>query len=180
MLFRRSVLFAITAAALLTAAPTAHASVSIALSLDELARASTTVARVTPLEHVSRWEEGRIVTYTRVRVDDVIAGAPARDAEMRIRTLGGVVDGVAQYVEGEPRLARGAPSIVFVAARGEHVLVTGRAQGQLAIAGETVRPLHVGVLVLRAPCRLPSALAGKHVTEARAEIVRTWEAVHAR
>src|SRR4051812_26591915 len=80
----------------------AQASVAIAASLEDLARASSVIAKVTPLERMSAWENGRIVTTTRVRVDDVVAGAVAGNArELRVRTLGGRVDKIGQLVEGE-------------------------------------------------------------------------------
>ena len=80
----------------------ASASVAIAASLEDLARASTVIARVTPVERTSAWEDGRIVTTTRVRVDEVVAGSVAGSTrELRVRTLGGRVDTIGQIVEGE-------------------------------------------------------------------------------
>lgn len=186
MLLRRSVLLFFTAAlASTTLAPRADASVSVALSLDDLARSSAMVARVTAVDRSSRWEDGRIVTYTRVRIDDPVAGAAMRGSELSVRTLGGIVDGVGQAVEGEARLATGASSLLFLTEREGHTVVTGRAQGQLAIVRradgrEVVRTVPAGALVVRAPSRLPAALEGRDASDARAEIVRAWEATHAR
>lgn len=183
MLLRRSLL--LFAFAAVVSSTTAAASVSVALSLDDLARTSTTVARVTPLDLSSRWEDGRIVTYVRVRVDDAIAGSAVPGSELRVRTLGGIVDGVGQAVEGEARFTAGKPSMVFLTERGGQTVVSGRAQGQLAIVRgadgrEIVRAVPSGTLVVRTPGRLPAALEGRDASDARAVIVRAWEATHAR
>jgi hypothetical protein len=184
MMIRPSVLLLLVAALFTVAKPT-HASVSVALSLDDLARSSTSVARVSPLDGTSRWEGSRIVTYTRVRVDDPIGGSTERGAIVRVRTLGGVVDGVGQSVQGEARLRPGTSSIVFLGARGDHAVVVGRAQGQLSIARaaegrEIVRTVPVGALVVRTARALPSVLDGRSVEDARAEIARAWRSTDAR
>jgi hypothetical protein len=175
----------------------AHASVAVAVSLDDLARASGVIARVTALERESRWEDGRIVTYSRARVDDVIAGAmPGGAREVRIRTLGGRVGDIGQTVEGEAMLAPSETSIVFLASRSAaritDLVVVGRAQGQLLVrrdvhGREVVRLGTLGELVAR-PVRPPLRPNGRPVTEldgaAVATVVvdvkRAWEVSHAR
>src|SRR5690349_24938231 len=71
----------------------AEASVSVLMSLDEILTASTAVVVGTAGEQRSQWEEvsggRRIVTYTKIKVDKVIAGSPG--SEVWVRTLGGVV-----------------------------------------------------------------------------------------
>lgn len=183
MMLRRSVLLLLFLAGVgVGVAPReAHASVSVALSLEDLARHATSVARVTALDSASRWEDGRIVTYTHVRVDEPIAGSASRGAVVSVRTLGGVVEGVGQIAVGEPRFTPGAASIVFLAERSDHALVVGRAQGQLAIEPDRaiVHTVRVGALVVRTPRVLPSALEGRDVSAARDAILRAWEAAHA-
>src|SRR5688572_15386468 len=94
-----------TIGALAVFTPTdAGASTSIALSVKELATTSDAIVRVTQLERSSAWEDGRIVTTSKVHVDRVIAGA-SPGADITIRTLGGVVGEIGQYVEGEADLA---------------------------------------------------------------------------
>jgi hypothetical protein len=133
------------AAALAVAARDAGASVSTAVSFDDLVRRSDAVATITPVEQHATWENGRIFTYTRVRVDRVIAGRVEPDPW--VRTMGGVVGGVGQIVEGEPSFAPGETSLVFLRRRsgadgtsaaspqrGPHqVEVVARAQGQFAL-----------------------------------------------
>ena len=178
----------------------ASASVAIAVSLEEIARASSVIARVTPIERVSAWEDGRIVTTTRVRVDEIVAGSIAGSArELRVRTLGGRVDKVGQIVEGEASFTTNEPSVVFLAAHSLRVaeaapgfVVSGRAQGQLLVkrdaAGrEIVRLGAVGELVerrLHPPLRnggqclteLDGVLLSSLATTAK----RAWEAGHAK
>lgn len=177
----------------------AQASVAIAVSLEDLARASSVIARVTALDRESSWEDGRIVTYSRVRVDDVIAGAaPASSRELRIRTLGGRVGDVGQLVEGEPLLVPSESSIVFLAARPSGtglpiaLVVVGRAQGQLIVrrdvhGREIVRVGVVGELVerrihppLRPNGRRIVELDGAAVDVVAVDAKRAWEAGHAR
>lgn len=90
----------------------AKASVSVLVTLDDLIRRATAVAVVTPLEPHALWEDGRIVTYTRARVDRQIAGRV--DAEVWIRTLGGDVGNIGHRVEGQATFALGNPSLVFL------------------------------------------------------------------
>jgi hypothetical protein len=169
----------------------AWASVSFALPLSDLARASSVIARVTPVEASSRWEGGRIVTTTRARVDAIVAGS-APSSEVRIRTLGGIVGDIGQVVEGEAALARGAPALVFLRQRpGEPRFdVAGRAQGELTVADagghEIVRVGRVGELLRRAPRpplrsgRLAIELDGLTFADATREAAGAWEESHAR
>jgi hypothetical protein len=118
--------------------PSAHASVSVLVSLDELVAASTYVVVATPVERRSAWEEvggsRRIVTYVRLAVDSAVAGSPG--SEVWVRTLGGAVGNVGQSVSGEAQLSRGTKALVFVASvQGIHV-VTGRAQGHYPIRAD--------------------------------------------
>lgn len=180
----------------------AQASVAVAASIEDLARVSSVIARVTSLDRESSWEGGRIVTYSRVRVDDVVAGAtPAAARELRVRTLGGQVGNVAQTVEGEAVLVPGASSVLFLAPRalattsttptGE-VVVMGRAQGQLLVrrdvhGREVVRLGAMGELVARA-IHPPLRDTGRRIADLDGAALQTvaiaaksaWEASHAR
>ena len=183
------------------AAPASDASVSIALTIDDVARASVLVARVVPKEQTSTWEDGRIVTTTRLGVESVLAGAGAAGTEVRVRTLGGIVGDIGQRVEGEARFTPGVPSIVFLAKEGHgrddaaaRFVVTGRAQGQLVVtrdAGgrDVVRVLGTGRLVERrqrvplvpsAGAPLVTTLDGRSPDEATREVVLAWGRTHAR
>jgi len=95
-------------------------------------QSSTAVCVVTPVEQRAVWENGRIVTYTRARVDEPVAGDLAAGAETWIASLGGVVGSVGQTVDGEARLRVGAQALVFLRPDGADAsvrIVTARAQG---------------------------------------------------
>ncbi len=168
------------------------ASVSIALTLDDVARSSALVARVTPVEATSAWEDGRIVTTTRLRVDRVLAGASTN--EVSVRTFGGVVGKIGQRVEGEPSFEVKRTSIVFlVPATSSAFAVVGRAQGQLVVTKaangrEVVRIGRVGELVARA-VRAPRApsdgplmtnLDGLSADDVAKSAAQAWERTHAK
>jgi len=183
------------------AAPASDASVSVALTVDDVARASVLVARVVPQAQTSRWEDGRIVTTTRLGVESVLAGAGVAGSEVRVRTLGGVVGDVGQRVEGEARFTAGAPSIVFLAKdvqgredAAARFVVAGRAQGQLVVARDAdgrdvVRVVGTGGLVERrqrvplappATAPLVTTLDGRSADDATREVVLAWGRTHAR
>src|SRR4051812_18654164 len=93
----------------------ANASLAGAASLEDLPRSSSGIARVTAEGSESAWEDGRIVTYSRVRVDSVIAGRAPGDARaLRIRTRGGRVGDIGQIVEGEAVFSPAESSLVFL------------------------------------------------------------------
>ncbi len=189
--------FVSTIGALAVLTPTdAGASTSIALSVKELAASSEAIVRVTQLERASAWEDGRIVTTSRVRVDRVVAGA-APGAEIAIRTLGGVVGEIGQYVEGEADLVPGEQAVLFVSpvrAGTTTMRVIGRAQGRWSIARDTrgaevIRVRRAGRLVerrsdgagtVRADARLAATLDGSLAEEAANEAAREWSVTHAR
>jgi hypothetical protein len=120
MLERRAVLAGLGAlAAVLVLPRAARAGMARVLSLPELVSASSHVLQGLPLEAISRWEtlgdERRIVTYTRVRSDAAIAGSPARDSEVLVRTLGGQVGNIGQVVNGEAFLRVNEACLLFLA-----------------------------------------------------------------
>jgi hypothetical protein len=131
----------------------ARASVMIAVTWDALLKDASSVALVTPVEARSVWEDGRIYTYTRVRVDNGVAGELGTGAETFVRTLGGVVGKIGQVVDGEPVLTVGRQSLLFLhpGPLGS-TEVSARAQGQFAITFDEnkqpklVRSSGVGVL----------------------------------
>lgn len=173
----RKLTLAATLCAAALFAPRASASVSVAVSLDELAQTSFAACEVSPASSTSVWEDDRIVTYTRVEVVHVLAGAAP--SELWVRTLGGVVGHVGQLVEGEAVFRRGEHVIVFLSEfRGSNV-ITARAQGELVVdAGHVRRNVHVGALV-GAHRPAGDALDGKTVGDAESEIAGAWRRTHA-
>jgi hypothetical protein len=122
------------------AATRAEASVSIAVSVAGLVQTSTAVALVTAIESKSGYEGQRIFTYTHVLVDRPIAGDIATGADVWIRSEGGIVEHVGMHVDGEPALAVGKSSLLFLlpAMNGTTPVaglyeVTARGQGQFPV-----------------------------------------------
>lgn len=130
----------------------AEASVSIAVLFDPLVAASDVVAVVVPVETTSVWEEGRIYTYTRVKVESTVGGEVGGEAW--IRTRGGVVGKVGQLVDGEAVFAKDKPSLVFLRKGASGTFdVNARAQGQFPVVLDDAtktrrlqRAANVGVL----------------------------------
>jgi hypothetical protein len=117
----------------------AEASVSIAVSFEALVKDADAVAIITPEESRSLWEDGRIYTYTRVKIEQGVAGELGGDTW--VRTMGGVVGKVGQLVDGEPVFTTGKSSLVFF-----HRLkatstyeVSARAQGQYPVVRDDVK-----------------------------------------
>lgn len=168
----------------------AQAGVSILMTLDELVASSARVVLAQPVERTSRWEVlgggKRIVTYTRLVVDEPIAGAgptEGRADEVWVRTLGGAVDGVGQHVSGEASFTLGERSLVFLERASDGAaVVAGMAQGHYRLAEVE------GAIVLRPspdagtllPRRGPSiaareVLAGARLDRARTAVVDAWK-----
>jgi Matrixin len=174
----------------------AAASVSVSVLFDDLVQKATAVALVTPTEQRGVWEDGRIVTYTHVRIDRRLAGSIAGDAWLR--ALGGAVGTVGQLVEGQPTFDVGRPALLFMrpyvtpassvppgtwsvieAAQGEFPVVPGAEPAELRLA--TAKD--VGGLVPPAP-PVPDArfardvLVDRTVEEAVRQITSAWSRLH--
>lgn len=133
----------------------AHASVSIAVAYDALVKDADAVGVATPVETKSVWEDGRIYTYTRVKIDQGVAGELATGSEGWVRTMGGVVGKIGQMVDGEPVFTTGKPTLVFLRKFKQATTweVSARAQGQYPIVSDdtakvrkVTRSAAVGVL----------------------------------
>ncbi|WP_437932831.1 hypothetical protein [Sorangium sp. So ce341] len=185
--------------ALLSGPRAAQAAVAIQLSLDELVAAASYVVVATATEQHSRWEElggaERIVTYTRLSIDRTVAGQP--DADVWVRTLGGVVGDVGQHVAGDAQLRIGAQAMIFVSRTSSALVVSGLAQGHYPIvdAEETRRIAGAPRIAARRLAASPSSgtvlarpgpaisareqLVGATVDAAIDAVSRAWKAKHA-
>lgn len=174
----------------------AHASTAIALSVEDLVDRSETVVVGIPKSKTSRWEGGRIVTYTTVAIDTAVAGGKKAGESLVVRTLGGQVDGIGQITHGEAVLPVDKPVVLFLRAMppGGKALagaltVTGMAQGALAVevgadkvARIVARPVDL-VLVPNAkvdpktaPKPAAETLAGKALPTVVSELRTLWTA----
>jgi hypothetical protein len=174
----------------------ARASLSIAVTWDGLLRESTSAALVSPIESRSVWENGRIYTYTHVRIERAVAGDLTTGGDAWVRTMGGVVGKVGQIVEGEPVLAPGQSSLLFLhPAPGESVTydVTARAQGQFPLVvdekgvRQLVRSTAAGGLVSPRPAAPRAGLQlaadvvhGRSVDDVARDVSAAWARAHAR
>jgi hypothetical protein len=179
MVSRRHLIAAFGAAALAPLLPgAAFAGVARGLRLPELVRRSPSILRGMPLDAYSEWlrlgDERRIVTYTRVRVDDALAGG---GYEVMVRTLGGTVGKIGQVVADEAQLLLGEACVAFLMPVDRDILgVTGMAQGHYPLRADSS-----GTLRLNASAQLSfllddkesavSRLSGRSVSEVR-DLVR--------
>ena len=133
----------------------AQASVSIAIAFDALVKDADSVGIASPVESKAIWEDGRIYTYTRLKIDQGIAGELGTGAEGWVRTMGGVVGKIGQMVDGEPVFTTGKSSLLFLRklkATGTWE-ISARAQGQYPVlvddtlkTRKVIRAAGVGVL----------------------------------
>lgn len=118
--------------------PSAEAAVSVVLSLDELVSTSSFVVVGKAVERQSFWEDTpsgkRIVTYTRLDVERAVMGEPG--TSVWVRTLGGAVGEVGQWVSGEATLKPGARSLLFLQKHGPALVVTAMAQGHFPVVAD--------------------------------------------
>jgi hypothetical protein len=184
----------------------AYASVSIAIEYDALVSGADAIAVVTPTEAKSMWENGRIYTYTRVSVEQGVAGALTPGSEGWIRTMGGVVGDIGQLVEGEAVFVPGKSSMVFLhkqnkpsqqnePASGGTWTVTARAQGQYSVVVDNatkvrkvMRSRSMGAILLpngpkaqtqSAPARLAGNVLHERVLDdATHELALAWKRLH--
>jgi hypothetical protein len=145
----------------------ASASVSIAVGFDALVKDADAVVVITPNEAQSVWEDGRIYTYTKVKVDQGVAGDLGAGADGWVRTMGGVVGKIGQMVDGEPVFQTGKPSLLFLRKFKENTVfeVSARGQGQYPIKiDETthlkrlIKSAHGGLII---PPKPPANAAGQ-------------------
>lgn len=130
----------VLAAALLSASPALGAQ-AVAVSVEELARASDAVVRgrVTT-SRAQRTDDGlRVFTTYEVRTIAVLRGrAPA---VTRVVVPGGVVGRFGQRVDAAPAIAPGEEVVLFLRHAGPAAFrVTGLAQGKFSVAGPVARP----------------------------------------
>jgi len=125
---------------------TASATVVRALTLPALVQSSRRVVVVTALSTESHFEElgrrRRVVTDTRVRVEEVIAKAAPAARELMLRTLGGAIGRLGERVHGQAQLVLGEACVAFLleGPDGLHY-VNGMAQGHYPLRESSDRRL---------------------------------------
>ncbi len=81
--------------------------------LSMLVEVSDVIVIASSLEDRPCWEDGRIVTYARVRIDRAIAGDLGNEP-IWVRTKGGTIGSICQFVDGEAVLQKTWPSLLFL------------------------------------------------------------------
>jgi len=112
--------------------------VSRAVPLAGLVARSQHVVLGEPLDNYSVWEQigqrKHIVTYTRVRALELLAGADPKQDEILVRTLGGRVGQLGELVHGEAIINLGERSVLFTMPAQGVLVVTAMAQGHYPLA----------------------------------------------
>jgi hypothetical protein len=140
----------------------ASASVSIAVGFDALVKDSDAVAVITPVDAQSVWEDGRIYTYTKVKVEQGVAGDIGTGAESWVRTLGGVVGKIGQMVDGEPVFINGKSSLLFLRKFNSNAVfeVAARGQGQYPVTVDATTKVKKVIRSTTAGMLLPPKVPG--------------------
>jgi len=121
-------------AVVLPIASPAGATVSVALSLDELVDEAEHVALVRCTgAQASRDDRGRIVTDYALRVEESMKGD---GGTLTMRSLGGVIGDLGMRVEGEPHPTVGARYLVFLERRGGALRAVGMSQGVMPVSDQ--------------------------------------------
>jgi hypothetical protein len=124
----------------------ASATIMRSLTLPALVQGSRRVVVISALASESHFEElgrkRRVVTDTRVRVEEVVAKGEGMEAELMVRTLGGKVGRLGERVDGQARLVLGEACMAFLlqGPDGLHY-VNGMAQGHYPLRGASTRLL---------------------------------------
>jgi len=148
----------------------AQASVMIAVPFESLVQDADAVAVATPQDARSVWEDGRIYTYTRMKIDQGVAGDTG-NGETWVRTMGGVVGKIGQLVDGEPVFTMGKQNMLFLRRfkAGGTWEISARAQGQFPVVlddvsktRKVIRSSSLGVLL--PPKKAPTAADGTAIT----------------
>lgn len=134
------------ALSLVLAPAVASATITEALSLEQLVQHADTVALVTCVDHRASYDSRqRIVTDYTLRIEEVMKGRASVGATVEMRRLGGVIGDLGMRVEGEPYLEEGQRYLVFLrhTDAGPHRPV-GMSQGVMSVSEDggvlTVQP----------------------------------------
>jgi hypothetical protein len=98
--------------ALLLLAITARASSIARMSIEQITRASSLIARATCVSSATRWQDGEIWTVTLFSPEDVWKGSAPGAIEVRL--LGGTAGNVTSTVEGVPHFRAGEEVVLFL------------------------------------------------------------------
>jgi hypothetical protein len=155
----------------------ARATVMRALSLDALVQSSRRILVLTALGSECHFEDlgrrRRIVTDTRLRVEEGLAKADGVDSEIIVRTLGGAIGELGERVHGQAQLVLGEPCVAFLlqGPDGLHY-VNGMAQGHYPLKSARRLLAHSPDLpeILDFDSSAVKALVGSELSSARSRV----------
>jgi len=132
----KNVLFVLVLAVLMAGGQAVWGSTARAMSLERLVVTSDAVVLGRAGEaRTFRESNGRMVTRVTYEVEQYVTGEGP--AQISVRLLGGTMDGVTQYVHGEPRLPRGEATLLFLERRpqaaGKIFVISGLSQGAFRV-----------------------------------------------
>lgn len=155
----------------------ARATLLRGLSLEEITDQSARILLGRALDSTCQWVtiggRRRIVTDTRVRVEDVVAKDAPSDSEILVRTLGGTIGNLGALVHGEAELLLEEPCLVFLRTTTEGIhRVTGMAQGHYPVALDAkslrrLKPSPRGSEIVGGSNAAVRRLVGRELGEAR-------------
>lgn len=143
----------VLAVALFAAAPALGAQ-AVAVSVEELARASDAVIRGRVISAHAQLTPDRLRIFTtyEVRAEAVLRGHAPKT--LRVVVPGGVVGRLGERVDGAPVLAAGEDLVLFLRRTGGTAFaVAGLAQGKFSVAGRSARPDVSGLTFVRTSVR---------------------------
>jgi hypothetical protein len=119
----------------------AWASVARPISLVDLVGRSRHVVIATPRVADSVWENiggsRRLVTYTRLTLEDTLDDRNLNESEVLVRTLGGRLGALGQIVHGEAELRRDEAAVVFLKPQHDGVFhIAGLSQGHYPLRAD--------------------------------------------
>lgn len=155
--------------ALLAATQLARASVTLALSLDELSRAAEVILAGEVLGSRAERVGGSIMTRSTIRVELEVAGHSPESGLIEVVTAGGEIDGVGLLVHGAPRLRSGERYLLFLRRQHHQLRCVGMGQGALSIGADP----DSGQPVVSPARRLPSLVRrqGRHLVSAAPALI---------
>lgn len=157
----------------------AFAGAAVPISLTALVARSRHVVVATPRVADSTWEEiggsKRLVTYTRLTIEDALDDRAIDETEILVRTLGGRLGPIGQIVHGEAELRRDETAVFFVKPRtdGGTYHITGLSQGHYPLLADkqSVRRLtqspHLPTFVTKQADAAVTRLSGQSLLAAR-------------
>ena len=115
----------------------AHSTIVKSVSLAEMSKTADAIVHGIVDEQNVVWNEtrSRIFTITSLRVTDALKGKLAADKTIKLRQIGGTIDGLTQHVAGNAKFSPREEVIVFLEyhAPSNLYFVMGMAQGKYTV-----------------------------------------------